>query len=134
MAESHKLYRVHELLLGHKAELFSHLQQRWKDLFSTSFEVLQYDWTRTYFESDPDFGPEDKRQFCYSRDKRNDCVQVVIALVVMPEGFPITYEVLAGNTSDRTTLRGFLQTRVASLEAHGKALAGVEGAASLLFK
>jgi transposase len=109
LAESHKLYRVHELLLGHKAELFNHLQQRWKDLFSTSFEVLLYDLTSTYFESDPDFGPEDKRQFGYSRDKRNDCVQVVIALVVTPEGFPIAYEVLAGNTSDRTTLRGFLQ-------------------------
>ena len=109
LAESHKLYRVHELLLEHKAELFSHLQQRWKDLFSTSFEVLLYDLTSTYFESDPDFGTEDKRQFGYSRDKRNDCVQVVIALVVTPEGFPIAYEVLAGNTSDRTTLRAFLQ-------------------------
>jgi transposase len=109
LAESHKLYRVHELLLAHKAELFSHLQQRWKDLFNTRFEVLLYDLTSTYFESDPDFGPEDKRQFGYSRDKRNDCVQVVIALVVTPEGFPIAYEVLAGNTSDKTTLRGFLQ-------------------------
>jgi hypothetical protein len=60
LAESHKLYRVQELLLEHKAELFSHLQQRWKDLFSTSFEVLLYDLTSTYFESDPDFGTEDK--------------------------------------------------------------------------
>jgi hypothetical protein len=109
LAESHKLYRVHELLLGHKAELFSHLQQRWKDLFNTGFEVLLYDLTSTYFESDPDFATEDKRQFGYSRDKRNDCVQVIIALVVTPEGFPIAYEVLAGNTSDKTTLREFLQ-------------------------
>jgi len=109
LAESHKLYRVHELVLAHKGELLSHLQQRWKDLFGARFEVLLYDLTSTYFESDPDFDPEDKRQFGYSRDKRNDCVQVVIALVVTPEGFPIAYEVLAGNTADRTTLRGFLQ-------------------------
>jgi len=109
LAESHKLYRVHELVLAHKAELFSHLQQRWKDLFGARFEVLLYDLTSTYFESDADFDPGDKRRFGYSRDKRNDCVQVVIALVVTPEGFPIAYEVLAGNTSDKTTLRGFVQ-------------------------
>lgn len=109
LAESHKLYRVHELLLAHKAALFGHLQQRWKDLFGARFEVLLYDLTSTYFESDPDFEPGDKRQFGYSRDKRNDCVQVIIALVVTPEGFPIAYEVLAGNTADKTTLRGFLK-------------------------
>jgi transposase len=109
LAESHKLYRVHDLLLAHKAELFSHLQQRWKDLFGARFEVLLYDLTSTYFESDPDFEPEDKRKFGYSRDKRNDCVQVILALVVTSEGFPIAYEVLAGNTADKTTLRGFLQ-------------------------
>src|SRR5260370_4201075 len=77
LAESHKLYRVHDLLLPHKAELFSHLQQRWKDLFGARFEVLLYDLTSTYFESDPAFEPEDKRKFGYSRDKRNDCVQVI---------------------------------------------------------
>jgi transposase len=109
LAQSHKLYRVHDRLLPHKAELFSHLQQRWKDLFGARFEVLLYDLTSTYFESDPAFEPEDKRKFGYSRDKRNDCVQVIIALVVTPEGFPIAYEVLAGNTADKTTLRGFLQ-------------------------
>jgi transposase len=109
LVESHKLYRVHDLLLAHKAELFSHLQERWKDLFGARFEVLLYDLTSTYFESDPDFAPEDKRQFGYSRDKRDDCVQVVIALVVTPEGFPIGYEVLAGNTADKTTLGGFLK-------------------------
>src|SRR6266436_4578553 len=109
LAESHKLYRVHDLLLPHKAELFSHLQQRWKDLFGARFEVLLYDLTSTYFESDPAFEPEDKRKFGYSRDKRSDCVQVVIALIVTPEGFPIAYEVLAGNTSDKTTLRDMLR-------------------------
>ena len=60
-------------------------------------------------ESDADFDPEDKRRFGYSRDKRNDRVQVVIALVVTPEGFPIAYEVLAGNSADKTTLRTFLK-------------------------
>jgi transposase len=65
--------------------------------------------TSTYFESNPPFGEGDKRKFGYSRDKRPDCVQVLIALIVTPESFFLAYEVLAGNTSDRTTLRGFLQ-------------------------
>jgi transposase len=82
------------------------------------FEVLLYDLTSTYFESNPPFAEGDKRQFGYSRDKRSDCVQVVIALVVTPEGFPLAYEVMAGNTSDRTTLRGLLQ-QIESL--YGKA-------------
>jgi hypothetical protein len=110
LAESHKLYDCHDLLLKHKQELFTHLAARWKDLFNAKFEVLLYDLTSTYFESDPAFGETDKRQFGYSRDKRADCVQVVIALVVTPEGFPLAYEVLAGNTSDKATLRDFLKT------------------------
>ena len=77
---------------------------RWKDLFNAKFEVLLYDLTSTYFESDPPFPEGDKRQFGYSRDKRFDCVQVVIALIVTPEGFPLAYEVLSGNTADKTTL------------------------------
>jgi transposase len=71
--------------------------------------VLLYDLTSTYFEIDPPSAEEDKRRFGYSRDKRSDCVQVMIALVVTPEGLPLAYEVLAGNTADNTTLRGFLQ-------------------------
>ena len=109
LVEIHKLYACHERLLAHKNALFSHLQARWKDLFNARFEVLLYDLTSTYFESTPDFGENDKRKFGYSRDKRSDCVQVVIALVVTPEGFPLAYEVLAGNTSDKTTLRAFLK-------------------------
>jgi transposase len=109
LVEIHKLYECHERLLKHKKALFSHLQARWKDLFNASFEVLLYDLTSTYFESTPDFDENDKRKFGYSRDKRSDCVQVVIALVVTPEGFPMAYEVLPGNTSDKTTLRTFLQ-------------------------
>src|SRR5207342_873893 len=63
----------------------------------------------TYFESDPPADATDKRRYGYSRDKRSDCVQVVIALIVTPEGFPLGYEVLPGNTSDKTTLRDMLQ-------------------------
>lgn len=109
LAEIHKLYDCHERLLEHKKDLFTHLTDRWKDLFNARFEVLLYDLTSTYFESDPPFPEEDKRRYGYSRDKRPDCVQVVIALIVTPEGFPLAYEVLAGNTSDKTTLPEFLR-------------------------
>jgi transposase len=109
LAEIHKLYECHERLLAHKKELFTHLNQRWKDLFNAQFEVLLYDLTSTYFESDPPFAEGDKRRYGYSRDKRSDCVQVVVALIVTPEGFPLAYEVLAGNTSDKTTLEDFLK-------------------------
>jgi transposase len=109
LAQIHKLYQCHERLLAHKQELFSHLTQRWKDLFNARFDVLLYDLTSTYFESDPPFPEGDKRRYGYSRDKRPDCVQVVVALIVTPEGFPLAYEVLAGNTSDKTTLEDFLK-------------------------
>src|SRR5207237_994483 len=72
-------------------------------------QVLLDDLTSTYFEADPPFPEGDKRRFGYSRDHRPDCVQIVIALVVTPEGLPLAYEVLPGNTSDKTTLRGFLE-------------------------
>jgi hypothetical protein len=109
LVEIHKLYECLDRLIAHKRALFDHLTQRWKDLFNAKFDVLLYDLTSTYFESDPSFSGGDKRQFGYSRDKRFDCVQVVIALIVTPEGFPLAYEVLAGNTADKTTLRGFLK-------------------------
>ena len=109
LAEIHKLYECLDHLTAHKTALFDHLTQRWKDLFNAKFEVLLYDLTSTYFESDPPFPEKDKRQFGYSRDKRFDCVQVVIALIVTPEGFPLAYEVLSGNTADKTTLRKFLK-------------------------
>jgi hypothetical protein len=109
LAESHKLYDCHDLILEHKGALFDHLTERWKDLFNAKFDVLLYDLTSAYFESDPPFPEEDKRKFGYSRDKRSDCVQVVIALIVTPEGFPLAYEVMSGNTSDKTTLPGFLE-------------------------
>lgn len=109
LAEIHKLYECHDFLLEHKNALFEHLIQRWKDLFNAKFDVLLYDLTSTYFESEPPFPEGDKRKFGYSRDKRPDCVQVVIALIVTPEGFPLAYEVMRGNTSDKTTLKDFLQ-------------------------
>jgi transposase len=104
-----QLYRCLDLLLKHKAALFDHLSRRWQDLFGVKFDVLLYDLTSTYFEIDPPQDPEDKRRFGYSRDKRPDCVQVVVALIVTPEGFPLSYEVLPGNTADKTTLKGFLK-------------------------
>jgi transposase len=118
LADIHKLYECHEHLLKHKKDLFTHLTQQWKDLFNARFDVLLYDLTSTYFESDPPFPEGDKRRHGYSRDKRSDCVQVVIALIVTPEGFPLAYEVLAGNTSDKTTLADFLK-RIE--EQYGKA-------------
>jgi hypothetical protein len=108
LADIHTLYACHDRLLEHKEALFDHLVARWRDLFNASFDVLLYDLTSTYFESDPPLDDEDKRRHGYSRDHRPDCVQVVIALVVTPEGFPLAYEVLAGNTADSTTLKGFL--------------------------
>jgi transposase len=108
VAEIHKLYRCHDRLLAHKQAVFDHLTTRWRDLFNISYDVLLYDLTSTYFESDPPFPEGDKRRFGYSRDHRPDCVQIIIALVVTPEGLPLAYEVLPGNTADKTTLRGFL--------------------------
>jgi hypothetical protein len=109
LAEAHKLYACHDLLLPHKADLFSHLMARWRDLFNANFDVLLYDLTSTYFEINAsDVAEGDKRRHGYSRDKRPDCPQVVIALVVSPDGLPLAYEVLPGNTADCTTLRMFL--------------------------
>jgi transposase len=108
LVEKNALYRCLDKVLEHKRALFDHLTSRWQDLFRAKFDVLLYDLTSTYFESDPPTDQNDKRRFGYSRDKRSDCVQVVIALIVTPEGFPLAYEVLAGNTADNTTLREFL--------------------------
>src|SRR5947208_8303120 len=116
VAEKDRLYRCLDRLLEHKQELFQHLRQRWQDLFNTQFDVLLYDLTSTYFEGEAEAIEKAKRG--YSRDHRPDCAQVIIALVVTPEGFPLAYELMDGNTSDRTTLRGFLD-RIEG--AYGKA-------------
>jgi transposase len=107
VAGKDRLYRCLDRVLQHKQELFTWLKQKWADLFQADFEVLLYDLTSTYFEGEMEQNPKAKRG--YSRDKRPDCLQLVIALVVTPDGFPLAYEVMNGNTSDRTTLRSFLK-------------------------
>ena len=107
IAHKDTLYRCLDRLHPHKKAFFSFLTERWKTLFKVRFDVLLYDLTSTYFECDPP--GMGNRRFGYSRDKRSDCVQVVIALIVTAEGFPMAYEVMPGNTSDKTTLEDFLQ-------------------------
>jgi transposase len=116
VAEKDRLYRCLDRILEHKQELFVWLRQKWADLFQADFEVLLYDLTSTYFEGEMEQNPKARRG--YSRDGRPDCVQLVIALVVTPDGFPLAYEVMNGNTSDRATLKTFL-TRVEQM--YGKA-------------
>ena len=116
IASKDRLYRCLDRILEHKEDLCKHLKSRWEDMFGIEFDVLLYDLTSTYFEGLCKDNP--KAKFGYSRDKRSDCRQVVIALVVTPEGFPIGYEVLPGNTLDKTTLRMFLK-KVESM--YGKA-------------
>ena len=107
VAEKDRLYRCLDRVLEHKKELFIWLKQKWADLFHADFEVLLYDLTSTYFEGEMEQNPKARRG--YSRDGRPDCLQLVIALVVTPDGFPLAYEVMNGNTSDRSTLRDFLK-------------------------
>jgi len=104
------LYRALDLLLAQKEALFGHLHGRWRDLFGAKYEVLLYDLTSSYFECPEPVAEEDPRRFGYSRDKRGDCVQVVVALIVTPEGLPLAYEMMAGDTADNTTLREMLET------------------------
>jgi transposase len=109
-----RLYRGLDHLLAHKAALEAHLSQRCGELFAVENEVLLYDVTSTYFEGQAEANPQAQRG--YSRDHRPDCKQVLIALVVTFDGFPLGYEVFAGNTHDARTL----QTIVATMEArHG---------------
>ena len=107
VAEKDRLYRCLDRILAYKQELFVWLKQKWADLFAADFEVLLYDLTSTYFEGEMEHNPKAKRG--YSRDGRGDCLQLVIALVITPDGFPLAYEVMHGNTSDRTTLPAFLK-------------------------
>jgi transposase len=107
VAGKDRLYRCLDRILDHQRELFVYLRQRWQDLFGAQFDVLLYDLTSTYIEGAGEQIPKAKHG--YSRDHRFDCRQVVIALVITPEGFPLAYEVMDGNTRDTTTLRGFLE-------------------------
>ena len=106
VAEKDRLYRCLDRVLKHKRDLFVHLQQRWKDLFDAEFDLLLYDLSSTYVEGEAE--QNGKAKYGYSRDGRPDCKQVVIALVMTPSGLPLAYEVMDGNTSDKTTLRAFL--------------------------
>ena len=106
VAEKDRLYRCLDRVLEHKRELFFYLKQKWADLFGADFEVLLYDLTSIYFEGEMEQNP--KARLGYSRDGRPDCLQLVIALVVTPDGFPLAYEVMNGNTADSSTLRDFL--------------------------
>ena len=115
LAESHKLYRCHDRLLEHKQAVFDHLVGRWRDLFNASFDVLLYDLTSTDFEAAAPFPEGDKRRHGYSRDHRPDCVQVIIALVVTPEGLPLAYEVLAGNTVGQEHAAGLSRAHRAAI-------------------
>ena len=116
VAAKDRLYRCLDRVLPHRDELCRHLTERWKTLFDASFDVLLYDLTSTYFEGLCKGNPKAKHG--YSRDGRPDCRQIVIALVVTTDGLPLAYEVLAGNTADHTTLKGFL-ARIEAL--YGKA-------------
>ena len=106
VAEKDRLYRCLDRVLEHKQALFVWLRAKWADLFHADFEVLLYDLTSTYFEGAMEENSKARRG--YSRDGRPDCLQVVVALIVTTDGFPLAYEVMDGNTTDCTTLRGFL--------------------------
>lgn len=107
VAAKDRLYRCLDRILEHKTELFVWLKQKWAELFAADFEVLLYDLTSTYFEGEMEDNPKARRG--YSRDHRPDCPQVVIALVVTPDGFPLAYEVMNGNTTEHKTLAPFLE-------------------------
>ena len=107
VAAKNRLYECLDRIDAHRAALFTHLQGRWKDLFGATYDLLLYDLTSTYFEGEMEEAPKAKHG--YSRDKRPDCRQVIIAVVLSAEGFPLAYEIMPGNTSDKTTLQLFLQ-------------------------
>lgn len=116
VAQKDRLYRALDRLVAHKDALERHLADKWRDLFGATFDVLLYDLTSTYVEGDAEQVPKAARG--YSRDHRPDCAQVVLAIVVTPEGFPLSYEVFDGDRTDVTTL----DTLLAAVEAkHGRA-------------
>ena len=116
VAHKDRLYRCLDRIVEHKGELEKHLAAKWKDLFGASFDIILYDLTSTYFEGSAEGVAKAKRG--YSRDHRPDCKQLVIALVVTAEGFPLTYEIFDGNKIDSTTLKHIVE---AVEGKHGKA-------------
>lgn len=103
-----RLYRALDALLPHKDALFAHFQQTYGELFGTTYDLLLYDVTSTYFEGTGARNPQARRG--YSRDGRPDCVQVCIGLVVTPEGLPLAYEVFDGNRTDVRTVEEIIET------------------------
>lgn len=106
VAQKNRLYQCLDKILPYKDELCTYLKTQWETLFDVDYDVLLYDLTSTYFEGLCEQNP--KAQFGRSKDRRSDCRQVLIALIVTPDGFPLNYEVLAGNTSEKTTLTDLL--------------------------
>lgn len=102
-----RLYRGLDALLPHKQGLFRHFQVVYGELFGTTFDLLLYDITSTYFEGQAKGNAQAQRG--YSRDHRPDCVQVCIALVVTPEGLPLAYEVFDGNRTDVTAVEEIVE-------------------------
>lgn len=116
VAHKDRLYRCLDRIVEHKAALEQHLAAKWRDLFGATFDIVLYDLTSSYFEGAAAAIPQAKRG--YSRDHRPDCKQIVVALVVTAEGFPLTYEIFDGNRIDVTTLKHIVE----SVEAkHGSA-------------
>jgi transposase len=106
VAQKNRLYQCLDKILPYKDELCTYLKKQWETLFDIDYDVLLYDLTSTYFEGLCEQNP--KAQFGHSKDRRSDCRQVLIALIVTPDGFPLNYEVLAGNTAEKTTLADLL--------------------------
>ena len=102
-----RLYRCLDRLLPHKTKLEQHLKKRYGELFAAQFDVLLYDLTSTYVEGGAEKNPMMRRG--YSRDHRPDCQQVVIALIVNGEGFPLSYETFDGHRADVTTLEAVMR-------------------------
>ena len=103
-----RLYRCLARLLPLKSKIEQHLKQRYGELFQAEFDVLLYDLTSTYVEGAAEANPLMRRG--YSRDHRPDCEQLVLALIVNPDGFPFSYELFDGNRADVTTMEAILRT------------------------
>lgn len=102
-----RLYRCLDQILPHKTKLEQHLRQRYGELFAAEFDVLLYDLTSSYVEGAAAKNPMMKRG--YSRDHRPDCKQLVIALIVNSEGFPLSYETFDGNRADVSSLEAVMR-------------------------
>jgi len=103
-----RIYRGLEAMLQGREALFQHLQTRYAQWFGTTFDILLYDITPTFFEERMQRNPQARRG--YSRDRRPDCLQLCIGLIVTPDWLPVTYEVFDGNRTDVTTVEDVIET------------------------